>query len=86
MDDESSVATTTTLSQFPKATLQYEGDDDVDAMSFFLEFGKYGPYNPVISGMLGGGVVLRDPQRRPLTRRTATKHQFVVLVRVRRMT
>jgi hypothetical protein len=30
------------LSEFPKKTLQYEGDDDVDAMLFFLEIRKYG--------------------------------------------
>ncbi len=30
------------LSKFPKTTLQYEGDDDVDAMLIFLETRKYG--------------------------------------------
>ncbi len=30
------------LSKFSKTTLQYEGDDDEDAMLFFLEIRKYG--------------------------------------------
>ncbi len=30
------------LSKFPKTTLQYEGDDDEDAVLFFLEIRKYG--------------------------------------------
>ncbi len=28
----------------PKTTLQYEGDDDEDAMLFFLEIRNYGQY------------------------------------------
>ncbi len=34
----------TGLSKFPKTTLQYEGDDAVDAILFFLEIRKCGQY------------------------------------------
>ncbi len=49
------------LSEFPKTTLQYEGDDDVNAMMFFLEIRKYGHLWEVESSFTLGKCSCRLP-------------------------